>query len=122
MELNKKRYCMHFIRLIIKQIYEHFHKRWVRAHFQKFKSFNKCLSYNGIAKLSTVVPGAYRFVAAYSDDTKLTQRLLEMGFVPNEEIVVIRSGAQKSGVMIKIRGSKIALNNEVASKILLKRK
>jgi Fe2+ transport system protein FeoA len=113
---------MNFIKSIIKQIYDYFRKRWIRAHFQKFKSFNKCLSYNGMAKLSDAVAGTYRFVVAYSDDDKLNQRLLEMGFVPNEEIIVIASGARKSGVMIKIKGSKIALNNEVANKILLKRK
>jgi Fe2+ transport system protein FeoA len=113
---------MNYIKSIIKQIYEYFRKRWVRAHFQKFKSFNKWLSHNEMAKLSDAVPGAYRFVVANSNDDKLTQRLLEMGFIPNEEIIIIESGVRKSGVMIKVRGSKIALNNNVAEKILLKRK
>jgi Fe2+ transport system protein FeoA len=75
-----------------------------------------------MAKLSDAVPGVYRFVTANNDDDKLTQRLLEMGFIPNEEIIIIESRARKSGVMVKIRGSKIALNNKVAEKILLKRK
>jgi Fe2+ transport system protein FeoA len=75
-----------------------------------------------MAKLSDTVPGAYRFVFANSDDHKLTQRLLEIGFIPNGEIIVIESGVRKSGVMVKIRGSKIALNNKVAEKILVKRK
>lgn len=109
------------IKSLVLQIYEYFRKRWVRIHFQKFKSFNKYLSCNGMAKLSDVVPGAYKFVAAYGD-AKLNLRLLEMGFVPNEEVIVIESGKKKSGIMVKIRGSKIALNNKVAEKILLKRK
>jgi Fe2+ transport system protein FeoA len=113
---------MNFIKSIVKQIYGHSRKRWFKSHFQKFKSFNKYLSYNKMAKLSDAVPGAYRFVTANSDDNKLTQRLLEMGFIPNEEIIVIESGVRKSGVMIKIKDSKIALNNKVAEKILLKRK
>jgi Fe2+ transport system protein FeoA len=113
---------MKSIKSLVLQIYEYFHKRWVRTHFQKFKSFNKyCLSYNGIAKLSNVVPGVYKFVAAYGD-AKLNRRLLEMGFVPNEEVIVIESENKKSGIMVKIRGSKIALNNKAAEKILIKRK
>jgi Fe2+ transport system protein FeoA len=74
-----------------------------------------------MAKLSSVVPGAYRFVAAYGD-ARLNQRLLEMGFVPNEEVIVIEKGKKKGGITVKVRGSKIALNDKVAEKILLKRK
>jgi Fe2+ transport system protein FeoA len=112
---------MNFIKSITKQIYEYLHKHWVKAHFQKFKSFNKCLSYNGMVKLSDVVPGAYKFSATYCDD-KLARRLLEMGFVPNEEVIVIEKRGRKGSVMVKVKGSKIALNHRVADKILLKRK
>jgi Fe2+ transport system protein FeoA len=74
-----------------------------------------------MTKLSDAVPGAYKFAAVYCDD-KLDHRLLEMGFVPNEEIIVIENRGCKGGVMVKIKGSKIALNHRAADKILLKRK
>jgi Fe2+ transport system protein FeoA len=104
-----------------KHFYDHLHKHWAKAHFQKFKSFNKCLSYNDVVKLSDVVPGAYKFFATYCDDN-LSRRLLEMGFVPNEEVIVIKKSGRKGSVVVKVKGSKIALNHRVADKILLKRK
>jgi Fe2+ transport system protein FeoA len=134
---------MNFIKSITKQIYEYLHKHWVKAHFQKFKSFNKCLSYNGMVKLSDAVTGAYKFSGTYCNDKlahrvsehnhhhahmylncndKLAHRLLELGFVRNEKIVVIENRGSKGGVMVKVKGSKIVLNHRVAEKILLKRK
>ncbi|MDR1122830.1 MAG: ferrous iron transport protein A [Endomicrobium sp.] len=104
---------------IIKQIYKYLHKHWIRAHFQKFKSFNKCLHYNGTIKLSEAVPGIYKFSTTYCND-KLTHRLSELGFVTNEKITVIENRNNKGGVMIKIKNSKIVLNHRVADKILLK--
>jgi Fe2+ transport system protein FeoA len=94
------------------------HERWIKARFQKYKSFNNCLKYNGIAKLSDAAPGVYRFVAAYCDG-KLVHRLLEMGFVPGEYLTVIKNTGPKGNIVIKIKGSKIALGNEIADKILL---
>ena len=136
---------MHFIKSITKQIYEYLHKHWVKAHFQKFKSFNKRLSYNGIVKLSDAVPGNYKFSATYcmhklsehnhhhhhnhhhthmypDCNDKLARRLFELGFVPNEKVVVIQNRGSRGGVMVKVKGSKIILNHRVADKILLKRK
>ncbi|MDR2812082.1 MAG: ferrous iron transport protein A [Endomicrobium sp.] len=114
---NKHPFCDHSH----KHPYGYLHKHWVKAHFQKFKSFNKHLSYNDVVKLSAVVPGAYKFFATYCDD-KLFRRLLEMGFVPNEEVIVISKSDKKGSVVVKVKGSKIALNHRVADKILLKRK
>ncbi|MDR3256069.1 MAG: ferrous iron transport protein A [Endomicrobium sp.] len=105
---------------IMKSIYEYWHRRWIKAHFQKFKSFNNCLKYNCMAKLSNAVPGVYRFVAAYCDE-KLGHRLLEMGFVPGEKLTVIANIGSKGSVMVKVKGSKIALSNKIADKILLKK-
>lgn len=112
---------MKVLKKIIKSIYDYWHKRWIRAHFQKFKAFNRCLQYNGMAKLSSAVPGRYKFVGAYCDE-KLARRLLEIGFVPDEEITIIANTGNKGSIMIKIKGSKIALSNKIADNILLKRK
>jgi Fe2+ transport system protein FeoA len=71
-----------------------------------------------MAKLSDAVPGVYRFVVAYCDE-KLAHRLLEMGFIPGEYLTVIKNTSPKSNIVIKIKGSKIALSNKIADKILL---
>ncbi|GHT06081.1 hypothetical protein AGMMS5026_02820 [Endomicrobiia bacterium] len=112
---------MKYLKKTIKLIYRYWHERWVKAHFQKYKSFNDCLKYNGMAKLSDAVPGVYRFITAYCDG-KLAYRLLEMGFVPGEYLTVIENTGLKGSTMIKIKDSKIALSNKIADKILLKKK
>jgi Fe2+ transport system protein FeoA len=72
-----------------------------------------------LTKLSRACPGAYKFIAAYCGE-RLRHRLLEMGFVPGEEMSVIENSGPRGSVMIRIKGSKIALSSEVADKILLK--
>jgi Fe2+ transport system protein FeoA len=111
---------MKYLKKIIKLIYGYWHECWGKAHFQKYKSFNNCLKYNGMAKLSDAVPGTYRFIVAYCGE-KLAHRLLEMGFTPGEYLTVIENTGPKGSVIIKIKGSKIALNNKIADKILLRK-
>jgi Fe2+ transport system protein FeoA len=111
---------MKYLKKIIKLTYGYWHERWIKVHFQKYKSFNNCLKYNGMAKLSDAVPGVYRFIAAYCDG-KLSHRLLEMGFVPGEYLTVIENTGPKGNIVIKIKDSKIALSNKIADKILLKK-
>jgi len=74
-----------------------------------------------VVRLSYAKPGVYKFIAVYCGE-KLRHRLLEMGFVPGEWLTVIGSAGAKGSVMVKIKGAKIALGNEVAYKILLERK
>jgi Fe2+ transport system protein FeoA len=111
---------MKCLRKSITHIYGYWHDRWIRAHFQKYKSFNNCLKYNSMAKLSDAIPGVYRFVAAYCDE-KLAHKLLEMGFIPGEYLTVIENTGPKGSILIKIKDSKIALSNKIADKILLKK-
>jgi Fe2+ transport system protein FeoA len=109
---------MGLLRRKVKHTYEYWHKRWIKAHFQKFKALDHCLKYNGMAKLSNAVPGSYKFVAANCDE-KLRHRLLEMGFLPGEELIVIENTGYRGSIMVKIKGSRIALSNKIADNILL---
>jgi Fe2+ transport system protein FeoA len=111
---------MKSLKKIIKFIFGYWRERWSKSHFQKHKSFNNCFKYNDMAKLSDAVPGVYRFIAAYCGG-KLAYRLLEMGFVPGEYLTVIENTGPKGSIMIKIKGSKIALSNKIADKILLRK-
>jgi Fe2+ transport system protein FeoA len=107
---------------IIRQIYRYWHKHCIRTHFKKFKAFNSNPKHdNEVARLSNIVPGVYEFIAVYCD-VRLGHRLFEMGFIPNEEITVIETTGLNGIVMVKIKGSKIALSSKIADKILLKRK
>jgi Fe2+ transport system protein FeoA len=113
---------MKWLEKFIKKIYGHIHGRHVRkVHFKEFKSFNECLRCNIVVKLGSAVPGVYVFVAAYCSK-KFGYRLLEMGFVPGEELTVIVNTGHNGSVVVKVKGSKIALGNRIADKILLKRR
>ncbi|GHT55586.1 hypothetical protein AGMMS50233_05760 [Endomicrobiia bacterium] len=112
---------MGFFRRMAKHTYGRWHKRWIRAHFQKFKSFDNCLKYNGMTKLSNAVPGSYKFVVACCGE-KLRHRLLEMGFLPGEELIVIENTGHGGSIVVKIKDARIALGNKIADNILLLRR
>jgi Fe2+ transport system protein FeoA len=97
--------------------YDHFHR-----NIHVFRSFNEDVA-NNFTKLSCASPGRYELFEAYCD-RKLRHRLLEMGFVPGEDLAVIDNSSLSGGggVVIKIKGAKIALSSEVADKILLREK
>jgi Fe2+ transport system protein FeoA len=110
---------MKLLKKVTKQIYDYWHKRRIGTHLQKFKAFNSRFKYNNMIKLSSAVPGVYKFVVAHCD-RKLGYRLLEMGFVPDEDIIVIENTGDKGSIMLKVKDSKIALSNKIANNILLK--
>ncbi|MDR1511707.1 MAG: ferrous iron transport protein A [Endomicrobium sp.] len=88
-------------------------------HIHRFRFFNEDVPDNFI-KLSCANPGEYELFTACCD-RKFRYRLLEMGFVPGGDLTVINSNLN-GGVMIKIKGAKIALSNDVADKILVREK
>jgi Fe2+ transport system protein FeoA len=79
----------------------------------------KCTTHNGIVKLSEVEFGIYEFVMVCHDNA-LERRLLEMGFIPGTELVVLNNNGLVGNIIIKIRETKIAFNYNVAKRILLK--
>jgi Fe2+ transport system protein FeoA len=109
---------MKWLEKFIKKFYGHMHSRRIKVHFQEFKSFNRCFRCDEV-RLSSAVPGVYVFVAAYCSK-KFGYRLLEMGFIPGEELTVIVNTGHNGSVVVKVKGSKIALSNRIADEILLK--
>ena len=103
----------------IKSIFNYWKRRLSAASFLRRKALNTCLAYNGLIKLSEAKVGTHIFAGSYCDE-KLSHRLLEMGFVPEEKIVVLANSGRKGSVMVKVKGAKIALSSKIADKILLK--
>jgi len=54
-------------------------------------------------------------------DNRLAHRLLEMGFVPGEDISVLTNSGKKGSIMIRVKGSKVALSNKIADNILVEK-
>lgn len=73
-----------------------------------------------MTKLSCAKKGACCKFISTSCDADLGHRLLEMGFVPGEDITVMTNTGSKGTVMVKVKGSKIALSNKIAESILVK--
>ena len=75
-----------------------------------------------MGKLSSVKKGTCCKFVSSSCDPALCHRLTEMGFIPGEDLTVVTNTGAKGSVMVKVKGSKIALSNKVADKIVVKEK
>jgi Fe2+ transport system protein FeoA len=75
-----------------------------------------------VVKLNIAVPGIYKIKGMLYYDKKLEQRLVEMGFISGEKLTVVRNTGDLGNIIVKIKGSKIALSNKISDKILIKRK
>ncbi|MCL2144094.1 MAG: ferrous iron transport protein A [Endomicrobia bacterium] len=72
-----------------------------------------------MTKLSSTKKGACCKFVSTSCDADLGHRLLEMGFMPGENIVVVTNTGSKGSIMVKVKGSKIALSNKIADQIIV---
>lgn len=75
-----------------------------------------------MSKLSCAKKGSCCKFISTSCDAPLEHRLLEMGFVPGEDITVVTNTGSNGTIMFKVKDSKIALSNKIAEKILVKEK
>jgi Fe2+ transport system protein FeoA len=76
---------------------------------------------DGAIKLNKAKEGIYEFLCAKCDE-KLVHRLLEMGFVPGDDIKVASNMGARGSVMIEVKGSKLVLSNKIAENILVTEK
>jgi len=72
-----------------------------------------------MTKLSCTKKGTCCKFVSTSCDENLGHRLLEMGFMPGEEILVVTNTGAKGSIMVKVKGSKIAMSNKIADKIMV---
>ncbi|MDR1244203.1 MAG: glycosyltransferase [Endomicrobium sp.] len=105
----------------IKHMYSHWHRHWTEKHHKRFEKFNLIFQNNPSIKLSTAVPGVYKFASSNNNDKGLNHRLLEIGFIPGIRLRVIKNTGEKGSLLLKIKGSKIVLSNKIADKILVER-
>ena len=75
-----------------------------------------------MTKLSCAKKGSCCKFISTSCEAPLEHRLMEMGFIPGEDITVVTNTGSKRTVMVKVKGSKIALSNKIAENILVKEK
>ncbi len=73
-----------------------------------------------MTKLSCAKKGTCCKFVSTSCDAPLEHRLLEMGFVPGEDITVVTNTGSKGTIMVKVKDCKIALSNKIAENILVK--
>ena len=72
-----------------------------------------------MTKLSCAKKGACCKFVSTSCDADLGRRLLEMGFMPGEDIEVVTNTGFRGSIMVKVKGSKIALSNKIADQIMV---
>ena len=65
--------------------------------------------------LAMVACGETRTIQSFNGDENLKQHLLDIGLVPGEKVEVI--GENSSGLILKIKGVRLALNRGLAQRI-----
>ena len=75
-----------------------------------------------MTKLSCAKKGSSWEVVSTSCEAPLEHRLLEMGFIPGVDITVVTNTGSGGSVMVKVKGSQIALSNKIAENIWVKEK
>ena len=65
--------------------------------------------------LAMVAPGEIKFVSGFRGKDEMKRRLQDLGFVKGEKIEVV--GESPSGLILIVKGVKIALNKGLASLI-----
>lgn len=97
-----------------------------------FKSCNECREWGGdnleavgkreagVVAVSMLKEKQSGTVAFIRGDHKVLRRLLEMGLTPGAKLTVSRVAPLKGPVEIAVRGSRLALGDEVASNVFVK--
>ncbi len=68
--------------------------------------------------LAMVLPGEIREISGFRGKDEMKRRLRDLGFVKGEQIQVV--GDSQNGLIIIVKGVKIALNKGLASLIIVK--
>jgi ferrous iron transport protein A len=68
--------------------------------------------------LAMVLPGEIREISGFRGKDDMKRRLQDLGFVKGEQVQVV--GDSQSGLIIIVKGVKIALNKGLASLIIVK--
>jgi Fe2+ transport system protein FeoA len=105
------------LKFIIKLIYKKY--CYINNILKRNKKKYRRIGYNDEFKLSDAIPGKYKFVFMNCDGIFI-HKLLEIGFINDEEILVIYNTGFGGNVILKIKESKIALSNKIAKKIIIK--
>lgn len=101
--------------------YHDHHERYSDYHTHHKDEFVHLKNMPGVLPLSNAEIGEYKFIFAYCPDNDFEHRLLEMGFVPRASISVLErtNVGHASSALIRIKGSTIALNKQIAENILV---
>lgn len=68
--------------------------------------------------LAMVLPGEIREISGFRGKDEMKRRLQDLGFVKGEQVQVV--GDSQTGLIIIVKGVKIALNKGLASLIIVK--
>jgi len=70
--------------------------------------------------LSTLKPGQTGSICAVEANSKVTQRLADLGLTPDTSILVVKAVPFNGPVEVAVRGSRLAVGKEIAKCILVK--
>lgn len=74
----------------------------------------------GIVSLSTLQPGQTGSISSVEANSKVTQRLADLGLTPETSICVLKTVPFNGPVEVAVRGSRLAVGKEIAKCIFVK--
>lgn len=74
----------------------------------------------GIVCLSTLQPGQTGSISSVEADSKVNQRLADLGLTPETSICVLKTVPFNGPVEVAVRGSRLAVGKEIAKCIFVK--
>lgn len=93
-----------------------------RASERRFGRRRHLLSQAGTVSLSKLQPGQTGSISCIEANSKVTQRLADLGLTPDTSILVVKTIPFDGPVEVAVRGSRLAVGKEIAECILVKMK
>jgi len=75
--------------------------------------------YGNLIPITELKPGDKGIIASVRGNSKVTQRLADLGLLPKTGIAVLKTAPFNGPIEIAVRGSRLAIGREIAENILV---
>jgi len=78
--------------------------------------------YGNVIPITELKPGDKGIIASVCGNSKVTQRLADLGLTPKTRVSIIKTAPFNGPIEIAVRGSRLAIGREIAENILVQAK
>jgi len=89
---------------------------------RKRHRFHHRYGYGNVVPITKLKPGDKGIIAFVRGNSKVTQRLADLGLTPKTSIFLLKTAPFNGPIEVAVRGSKLAIGREIAENILVRTK